>query len=160
MKIPTTVRRTYLLSVSFKVKPQRKIIFLRYQYSHGKTVFCSIQYKNGCLTASDLSPFGRSVCFSVTISGNCERFQYKTVFLQNRDTFIKKWSFDTEIENYYYKKILRLKTHHFPDKIVVSEANVEANRKVSTKWTYHREGRIASNSSTFLKILFQFKNIL
>ena len=46
----------------------------------------------------------------------------------------------------------------FPYKTVMSEANVKTNRKVSTKWAYHKERSFASNYFIFLKILFQFKN--
>ena len=31
---------------------------------------------------------------------------------------------------------------------------------VTTKWVYHRELSFASNNFIFLKILFQFKNLL
>ena len=31
---------------------------------------------------------------------------------------------------------------------------------MSKKWTYHKEQDFASNYFTFLKILFQFKNLL
>ena len=41
----------------------------------------------------------------------------------------------------------------------MSEANVKTNKMVSTKWTYHKE-RFASNYFIFLKILFQFINLL
>ena len=48
----------------------------------------------------------------------------------------------------------------FPYKTVISEANVKTNRMVNAKWTYHKERSFASNYFTFLKILFQFKNLL
>ena len=48
----------------------------------------------------------------------------------------------------------------FLHKIAISEANVKTNRMVSEKWTYHKEQSFASNYFTFLKILFQFKNLL
>ena len=40
------------------------------------------------------------------------------------------------------------------------EANVKTNRMVSTKWNYHKEWNFVSNYFIFLKILFQFKNLL
>ena len=48
----------------------------------------------------------------------------------------------------------------FPYKSTISEANVKTNRMVTTKWTYHKERSFASNYLIFLKILFQFKNLL
>ena len=48
----------------------------------------------------------------------------------------------------------------FPYKTAISEANVKTNRMVTTKWAYHRERSFASNYFIYLKILFQFKNLL
>ena len=48
----------------------------------------------------------------------------------------------------------------FPYKTAISEANVKTNRMASTKWTYHNEWSFARNYFIFLKILFQFKNVL
>ena len=49
-------------------------------------------------------------------------------------------------------------------KTAISEANVKTNyqnvRIVSTKWTYHKERSFPSNYFIFLKISFQFKNLL
>ena len=42
----------------------------------------------------------------------------------------------------------------------MSEANVKTNKTVTTKCTYHKERSFASNYFIFLKILFQFKNII
>ena len=48
----------------------------------------------------------------------------------------------------------------FPYKTAISEANVKTNRMLTTKWAYHREQSFASNYFIYLKILFQFKNLL
>ena len=48
----------------------------------------------------------------------------------------------------------------FPYKTAKSEANVNTNRIVSTKLTYHKERSFASNDFIFLKVLFQFNNLL
>ena len=48
----------------------------------------------------------------------------------------------------------------FPYKTAISKANVKTNRVVTTKWAYHRERSFASNYLIYLKILFQFKNLL
>ena len=45
-------------------------------------------------------------------------------------------------------------------KIAPSEANVKANRKESTKWTYHRKQSFASDIFIFFKKNFQFKNVV
>ena len=41
-----------------------------------------------------------------------------------------------------------------------SEHYSKTNGMGSTKWTYHKELSFASNYFIFLKILFQFKNLL
>ena len=47
----------------------------------------------------------------------------------------------------------------FPYKTTTSEANVKAKRQGITKLTYHKEQSLARNSFSFLKILFQYKNL-
>ena len=64
-------------------------------------------------------------------------------------TFLKKLEYcflveSTKIEN----------------KTTLSEPNVKTNKMVSTKWTYLRKRSFASNYFIFVKILFQFKNLL
>ena len=54
----------------------------------------------------------------------------------------------------------KIENASYPYKTATSEANVKKNRMVSTKWTYHKGGSFASNYLIFLKILFQFKNLL
>ena len=90
--------------------------------------------------------------FYLTISGNFKRFQYfnfKTDFLENENLFQKTGVKSTEIRN-----------TSFPCKTAIPEANVKANRMVSTKWTYHKKQSFASNYFILLKILFQFKQLL
>ena len=48
----------------------------------------------------------------------------------------------------------------FPYKTALSEANVKTNRMVIIKLTYHKERSFASNHFPFLKILFQFRNLV
>ena len=91
-------------------------------------------------------PFKRSACFYETTSGSFERFQYfnfETSFLENEKLFSKNGSI------FFQLKILRLKTHSFPYKAALSEANVKTNRMMSTKWTYHKEWIFASNYFIF-----------
>ena len=101
-------------------------------------------------------PFERSVCFYVTISGHFERFQYfnfEPDFLKNENLFQK-------LECHFLVESTKIEKVPFPDKTAISEANVKTNRMVSTKWTYYKERSFANNNVIFLKILFQFKNLL
>ena len=72
----------------------------------------------------------------MTISENFEHFQYfnfETYFLEN--------------ENFFSFLVERTKIEKasFPYKTAISEANVKANRMVTTKWTYHKERSFSSN---------------
>ena len=42
----------------------------------------------------------------------------------------------------------------------ISQNSQEKNRMVSTKWTYRKERSFARNYFIFLKILFEYKNLL
>ena len=101
-------------------------------------------------------PFERSACFYVMINENFEHFQYfnfETDFLENENFFQK-------LEYCFLVERIKIEKASFPYKTAISEANVKTNRMVSTKWTYHKERSFASNYFIFLKILFQFKNLL
>ena len=65
-----------------------------------------------------------------------------------------------KLECCFIAESAKIENSSFPYKSVVSGANVKTNRMVSTKWTYYKERRFASNYFIFLKILFQFKNLL
>ena len=69
-------------------------------------------------------------------------------------TFIKKLDYRFLVEN------TKTENESFPYKTAMSDANVKTNRIVSTKWTYQKEQSLASNYFIFLKILFQFKELL
>ena len=45
-------------------------------------------------------------------------------------------------------------------KTAILKTNVKTNKMVSTKWIYHKERNFASSYFIFLKILFQFENLL
>ena len=76
-------------------------------------------------------------------------FNFETNFLENENLFQKTGvQFFTKIES-----------ATFPHKTALLEANVEANRMESTKWTYHKERSFASNYFIFFLILFQCKNL-
>ena len=69
-------------------------------------------------------------------------------------TFFKKLEYRSLVER------TKIEKASFPYKTGISEANVKTNRMITTKWSYHREWSVASNYSIFLKVLFQFKNLL
>ena len=91
----------------------------------------------------------------MTISENFEHFQYfnfQTDFLENKNFFQKAvWS---TVER------TKIKKAPFPYNTTISEANVTTNKIVTTKWAYHRERSFVSNYFIFLKVLFQFNNLL
>ena len=97
--------------------------------------------------------FERSTCFYVTTTGNFECFPYfifDADFLKDKNLFQKTGVlfFSTKIESAI-----------FPHKTALPEANVKTNRMRSTKWTYHKGQSFATNYFSFLKILFQSKNL-
>ena len=77
----------------------------------------------------------------------------KQIFWETK-TFFKKleWRFLVESS--------KIESASFPYKTSISEANAKKNKMVTTKWTYQKERSFASNYFIFLKILFQFKNLL
>ena len=92
----------------------------------------------------------------MTVTENFKRFQYfnfKTDLLES-EIFFKKLEYRFLVES------TKIEKASFPYKTAVSEANVKTNRMVTTKWAYHRERSFTSNYFIFLKILFQFKNLL
>ena len=92
----------------------------------------------------------------MTISENFEHFQYfnyETDFLEN-ENFFQKTGVPFLVEP------TKIEKASFPYKTAISEAIVKTNRMVTTKLAYHREQSFASNYFIFLKVLFQFKNLL
>ena len=70
------------------------------------------------------------------------------------ENFFKKLEYRFLVEN------TKVENATLPYKTALSKANVNANRVVSTKWTYHKERSFASNYFIVSKILIQFKNLL
>ena len=68
-------------------------------------------------------------------------------------------SFKT-LEYRFFVGSTKIENASFPYKTAISEPNVKTNRMASAKWTYHKGRSFASNCFIFLKILFQFKNLL
>ena len=69
-------------------------------------------------------------------------------------------TFFSKLENCFLVESIKIENASFPYKTAMSEANVKINRMESTKWTYNKEQNFVSNNFIFLKILFQFKNLL
>ena len=74
--------------------------------------------------------------------------------------FSKKKTFFKKLEYRLLVESTKVENASFSYKIVISEAYAKTNWKVSTKWIYQKERSFASDYFTFLKILFQFKNLL
>ena len=91
--------------------------------------------KNGRGNFQNSSPFERSTCFYMTISGNFERFHYLNF---EPFTFWKTKTF----KKLYYRFLIestKIENASFPYKTAISEANVKTNRIVSTSWTYQKK---------------------
>ena len=90
---------------------------------------------------------------SVEILNDFNTITLKRIFWKTK-TFFKK------LEYFFLIESTKIESALFPYKTAISEANVKTNRMVSTKWTYHKKRRFIRNHFTFLKIFFQFKNLL
>ena len=98
--------------------------------------------ENGTRDSQSNPPFERWLYFYMTITRNFERFQYfnfETNFLKNKNLVQKTG------KPLFLLKALRLKTQHFHTKL-----SCQTNRTRTTKWTFHKERRFASNC--FFKI--------
>ena len=83
----------------------------------------------------------------MAINRNFESFQYfnlETDFLEN-ESLLKK------LENRFLIKTISIENVLFLYKTSIVGANVNRNRMVRTKWTYHKERSVASNYLIFLK---------
>ena len=86
----------------------------------------------------------RSACY-VTITADFQRFQsfnFETSFCQKQKAFLEKLGHCFLVESN------TVESAKFPQKKVI----VKTNRMGSTKWTYHKERRCATNYVIFLKI--------
>ena len=85
----------------------------------------------------------------MTVRGNFEIFQYfkfETDFLES------------VLECRFLVESSKIENASFPYKTSISEATVKTNRMVSTKWTKNEV--LPVTTLIFLKILFQFKNLI
>ena len=71
-----------------------------------------------------------------------------------KQIFWKTKTFFKKLEYRFLVRSTKIENAPFPYKTAISEANVETNKMVSTKWTYHKEQSFASNYFFF----FFFEN--
>ena len=77
-----------------------------------------------------------------------------------KQIFSKTKTCSKPLEYRFLVESTKIQNAPFPYKTAISEANVKANRMVTTKWAYHRERSFASNCFIFLEFFFQFKSLL
>ena len=112
--------------------------------------------KNGTRDYYKSSPFERSACFYVAINGNFARFWYF-----NFETFSKKWKrFSKKWSTVFWLKALRLKTHHFHTKLPYQKPMLRQIDWWVKNGPITKSGVLPVTILFFLKILFQFKNLL
>ena len=80
-------------------------------------------------------------------------FMWKSVGILNvfNALTLKQIFWKTGLEYHFLVESTKIENTSFPYKTATSEANINTNRMVSTKWTYHKEWRFASNYFFFLK---------
>ena len=112
--------------------------------------------KSGTSDFQNSPPLERSPWVSVTISEKFKHFQYLTLkqILWKTKTFFKK------LEYLFLVESTKIENTSFPYKTALTETSVKTNGMVTTKWTFHKLRSFSSNYFVFLKILFQFKNLL
>ena len=69
-------------------------------------------------------------------------------------------NFFKKLEYIFFVQSIKIENATLPYKTALSETNVKTNGMGSTKWSYHKERSFFSNNFIFLKMLFQFKNLL
>ena len=77
-----------------------------------------------------------------------------------KQIFWKTKTFVKNLEYRFFVESAEIENASFLYKTAISEANVKTNKMVTTKWTYQKERCFAGNYFIFLKILFQFNNLL
>ena len=73
---------------------------------------------------------------------------------EKRKHILKNWSTVFLVES------TKIDSITIPYKTALSEANIKTNRMGTTKLTYYKEQSFAFNNFPFLKILFQFRNLV
>ena len=77
-----------------------------------------------------------------------------------KQTFCKTKTFFKKLEYRFLVESTKIENASFPYKTALSKTNVKTNRTESAQWTNQKERSFASNYFIFLKILFQFENLL
>ena len=109
------------------------------------TETAQVLLKNSTRDFQNIPPLERSACFYVTISENFEHFQYFNFrFSRKRKLFSKNWS------TVFQLNALILKRHHFYTKQIGQQLQ---NGPIT-------ENGVLPVTTFFLKVLFQFKNLL
>ena len=62
-----------------------------------------------------------------------------------KQIFWKTKIFFKKLEYCFLVESTKIENASFPYKTAISEANVKANRMVTTKWTYHKKRSFSSN---------------
>ena len=129
-------------------------VFLR-GFIFKRTERAQVLPKDGTMDFQNSPLFERSACFYVVISENFEHFQYfnfDTDFLEH-EIFFQQTNFQLNA--------LRIKGHHFHTKLTYQKPILrQIEWYITTKWAYQRGLTFASNYFIFLKVLFQFKDLL
>ena len=97
---------------------------------------------------------------SLQILNDVNNFNFETITLTLKQIFWKTKTFFKKLEYCFLVESNKVKNVIFPYKASLSEVKFKTNRTGSIKWTYHKERSFVSNYFIFLKIVFQFKNLL
>ena len=68
--------------------------------------------------------------------------------------------FFKKLEYRFHVDSTKIENASFAYKTATSEVNIKTNKMATIKWAYHKERTFAINYFIFLKILFEFKNLL
>ena len=77
--------------------------------------------------------------------------------LTSKQIFWKMKTFFKKPEYHFLVESTKIENTSFPYKTAISEANVKANKMLTTKWTYHKERSFASNYFIFQKFCFSLR---
>ena len=80
---------------------------------------------------------------------------FNTSSITLKKIFRKMKIFSRKLGYHFIVESIKIGNAWFPWKTAISEANVEANGMVSTKWTYYKEQSFAGNYFIFSKKNFQ-----
>ena len=134
---------TFFLSFHYKSDVERKQVFL----------------KRGARDFQNSPPFEKSTCFYAFM---CQSLEILNVFniLALKQVFRKTKTFVKKLEYRFSAERTKIENRTFPYKNCPVRTQCQENRMGSAKWTYHKEQSFTSDYFIFLKILFQFNNLL